>query len=273
MSGGSQNTVSQQTVPDWLKPFYVSGLDAAKSLSGVGMSDGKITGPQQSAGQIAPMTALQNQGISSIQQAAGQDPTASAAGWNQFVTSGGLMNPNSNPYLAGEFSNAANAVQNQLGSEFGAAGRNVLASAPVQADALNHLATDIYGGAYNTNLQATNQAAAQAPYIGSGLYTPGQELYNAGTSQQQQQQNVLNTATAQYNYNQALPYNSLSWYSSLLGQNASPFGGSSTTATMNNNRLTGGLGGAASGAAMGSEFGPWGTAGGALIGGLMGAFG
>lgn len=267
MSGGgtSTNTVTQ-TVPDWLKPFYSYALNQGESLQNQG-------GPQQSAGQIAPMTGLQNQGISSIQNAAAHDPTASAANWNQYVTGGGLMNPNSNPYLSGEFTNAANSVQNQIASQFGGAGRNVLASAPVQTDAMNNLASQLYGGQYNTNLQATNQAAAQAPYIGSGLYTGGSELLNAGSLQQQQAQNELNTQTAQYNYNQALPYNSLSWYSSLLGQNASPFSSSSNVASMNNNQALTGLGGAASGAAMGSEFGPWGTAGGALLGGLLGAFG
>lgn len=51
--------------------------------------------------------------------------------------------------------------------------------------------------------------------------------------------------------------------------------GSSTQATtpVYKNKTAGALGGAASGAAMGSMFGPWGTAIGAVAGGLYGAFG
>lgn len=53
-----------------------------------------------------------------------------------------------------------------------------------------------------------------------------------------------------------------------------PYGNTSTQSQQNyKNPLSGALGGAASGAAMGSMFGPWGTAIGAVGGGLMGAFG
>lgn len=53
-----------------------------------------------------------------------------------------------------------------------------------------------------------------------------------------------------------------------------PYGNTSTTSQQNySNPMSGALGGAATGAAMGSMFGPWGTAIGAVGGGLMGAFG
>jgi hypothetical protein len=53
-----------------------------------------------------------------------------------------------------------------------------------------------------------------------------------------------------------------------------PYGNTSTTQQQNySNPMSGALGGAASGAAMGSMFGPWGTALGAVGGGLMGLFG
>jgi hypothetical protein len=62
------------------------------------------------------------------------------------------------------------------------------------------------------------QAAAQSPLIQQGLYQPGQEQYQVGSTQQQQQQNVINA-----------PYNALSWYSGLLGLNGSSMGGSSSS--------------------------------------------
>jgi len=61
----------------------------------------------------------------------------------------------------------------------------------------------------------------------------------------------------------------------LQGSVAGMPSGSSTAATtpIYKNKTAGALGGAASGAAMGSYFGPWGTAIGAVAGGLYGAFG
>lgn len=229
MSGGSENTVSQSTIPSQLVPYYDYALSTGQNLQNQG-------GPQQSSGQVAPLSAMQQQGLSSIQGAAsGMNPATGAANWNNYATSGALMNPSSNPYLTGEFNQGADAIQNQLSSQFGAAGRNVLASAPIQSDEMNQLATSMYGGQYDTNLNATQAAASAAPSIAQGLYTPGNQLLSAGALPQQQQQNILNTQTAQSNYNNALPYNSLSWYSSLLGQNGSPFSSSSQSGSQSGN--------------------------------------
>ncbi|HKX56978.1 MAG TPA: hypothetical protein VJN01_12785, partial [Xanthomonadales bacterium] len=79
---------------------------------------------------------------------------------------------------------------------------------------------------------------------------------------------------ARWNFQQQLPYSMLSDYMSLLagapgGTTASTmYGGQQTS-----NPLMGALGGASSGAAVGSMFGPWGTGIGAIGGGLLGLFG
>lgn len=64
-------------------------------------------------------------------------------------------------------------------------------------------------------------------------------------------------------------------YQFLTGAMAGMPHGSTTTATQTNghNGVTGALGGAATGAQIGSAFGPWGTGIGAAAGGLMGMFG
>jgi len=270
MSGGSQNTVSQQTIPDFLKPYYTTALGQGANLLQSG-------GPQYYPGQqVAGLTDQQLQGVNSIQNAAtGPNASQGAQAANQFETSGALLNPSMNPYLQGTFHQGANAIQNQLGSEFAANGSNVLNSMPVQADQMSTLANQMYGGAYQQGLQTMTQASALAPSIDAGTYQPGQELLQAGSGLQSQQQNEINAAMQAYNYQQQLPYNMLSWYSGLLGQNASPFSSQSSVATMGNNRGMTAAGGALSGAALGSEsgLGPWGTAGGAVLGGLMGLFG
>lgn len=218
MSGGSQTTTG--TPASWASPMLQQNATTAQGLAN-----------QPGTSMVAPMTTLQNQGINSIQNTAtsGSSPSAGAASANEFETSGALLNPASNPYLAGTFNQAANQVQNQLSTEFAGSGSNVLNSLPVQSDEMNNLATQLYGGQYDTGLNTMTQASALAPSIESGTYIPGQELYGAGTSQQTQNQNVINA-----------PYNALSWYSGLLGNSASPSEGSTTT--QSGNGLTTALG-------------------------------
>jgi hypothetical protein len=208
MSGG-QNTTSQ-TLPDWLQPYLTQELGNAQQFQ-----TQATTNPQS---MVAPMNSMQQQGISDISQtAAGVNPSQSAANANAFETSGALLNPSMNPYLQSTYQQAGQQVQNQLASEFAGSGSNVQNSAPVQADQLNNLATQLYGGAYQQGLQQMTQASALAPSIQQGTYLPGQELYQTGTLGQQQQQNVINA-----------PYNALSWYSGLLGLNGSNMGGQSS---------------------------------------------
>lgn len=274
MSGGGTNTVQSTVVPDWLKPYLTSNLVQGQYLEQQG-------GPQMEQ-QVAPLNDLQNSGLSQIQATAGA-PNANSAANSQLqnIESGAYLNPSTNPFLQGTFNTAAQGVQNSLGSQFGAAGRNILASAPVQSDEMNNLANQIYGGAYQSGMQNIMQGAALAPSVAQGQYMPGQELLSAGSGLQGQAQNVLNAQSNEYNYQQALPYNTASWYSSLLGQNSSPFLGSSQTSTPVTNPWMTGVGGAAmgaaGGAALGAETGLWGGpvgAGvGALAGGLLGAFG
>lgn len=277
MSGGGQNTTSQQTVPDWLKPYYTQTLQQGQGLEQTG-------GPQYYPGQqVAPLSGMQTQGLGDISSAAGT-PNASqgAQDANRFETSGALLNPSMNPYLQGTFKQAANQVQNQLGSEFATNGSNVLNSMPVQADQMNNLATSLYGGQYQNGLDQMTRAAGLAPSIDAGTYQPGQQLMNAGGMEQNQSQNEINAMMNRYQYQQQAPYNTLSWYSGLLGANGSPFAGQNSRQTMQNNPGTSALGGAAMGGALGSAYagseagawlGPWGMAGGAALGGLMGYFG
>ena len=259
MSGGSQNTVTQNSVSPTVAPYYSQALQQGQNLLGTG-------GPQYYPGQqVADFTPLQQAGFDSIANSA-MTPNASqgAQAANEYETSGALLNPSANPYLQGTFKQAANQVQNQLGSEFAQNGSNVLNSLPVQSDEMNNLATSLYGGAYQQGLTAMTQASALAPSIDQGTYMPGQELLSAGGAGQQQSQNEINAAMQRYNYTQQLPYNMLSWYSGLLGQNASPFGSSSSQGSGTNNpwmtaagvgldaaALYGGSGAAAAGAGAG----------------------
>lgn len=125
---------------------------------------------------------------------------------------------------------------------------------------------------YNTAAGQQNTAGLIAPSTQGMAYTDLSNAFNAGTAQQTLGQNIINDQLARYNYNQTLPYNLSDWFNSIMGGQP---GGTSALSTpyYKPSQLTGALGGAASGAALGSAAGPYGTAGGAIVGGLLGAFG
>jgi hypothetical protein len=227
MSGGGTNTVST-SIPSQFVPYYTEALGQGQTLDQTG-------GPQYYPGQtVAPLNQLQGQALTDVQQTASA-PNASqgAQAANEFETSGALLNPASNPYLQGTYTQAADQVQNSLASQFAGSGRNIIGSAPVQSDELNNLATQLYGGQYDTGLNAMTQSSALAPSIDAGTYLPSQALLSAGAGLQGQTQNLINANQNEWNYNQTLPYNQLSWYSSLLGQNTSPFSSSSQSSSGN----------------------------------------
>lgn len=239
MTGGgtSTNTVSQ-TIPDWIKPYFQTALGYGSNL----LSSG---GPQYYPGQtVAPLNPVQEAGIQSTVNAAGNpySPVNSASNWNNFATSGALMNPSLNPYLQNTFNLAANSVQNRLASEFAGSGSNVINSLPIQSDEMNNLATQLYGGAYGQGLQQTTANAAMAPSLSAAGYLPGQQLLATGSGLQNQTQNLINANQQAWNYGQQLPYNTLSWYSGLLGQNAQPFSSGVSRGQMQNSPWSTALG-------------------------------
>ena len=194
-NGNTPTQTSSTTGPSWALPYQQYGLGQAQAqYQGV-------NSPQQLVAGFSPQ---QDQAISGIQSLATNNPTLGAAqDYTQKVLSG---NPANNPYLNSEFNQAANTVQNRLESEFAGAGRNVIGSAPVQADELNNLATQLYGGAYNTGVQQQENAAAQAPNVTNaqmglqqGLFGAGQQVQNLGQQYIQAPQTFLQNYLNQVN--------------------------------------------------------------------------
>ena len=177
-NGNTPTQTVNATGPSYALPYQETGLNQAQAQFQ------SVNSPTQ---LVAPFSSQQNQAIQGITNLATNNPTlGSASNYVQSVLSG---SPASNPYLDSMFNQGANAVQNRLESEFAGAGRNVIGSAPVQADELNNLATKLYGGAYNTGVQQQENALASAPNIvGSqlglqtGLYGAGQNVQNLAQS-------------------------------------------------------------------------------------------
>lgn len=266
--GGHTTTTTEQSVPDWMKPYYTGALTQGQALQESG-------GPQYYPGQqVAALNPYQLSGAQGIAQtAAGPNASSTAADQNRMIESGAYLNPNSNPYLSGMLDTAGQQVQNSIASQFGANGRNIVSSAPVQSSAMNQLANEIYGGQYQSDMKNMVQASALSPSLDQGSYMPSEMLMQTGAGLQGQQQNIINADMNRYNYNQQLPENMLSWYSGLLNQNSGPFRGSSSQIPTSSNPALGAGGGAIAGGEAGSSFGPYGTAIGAGIGGLLGYFG
>lgn len=228
MSKGSTATTS--TGP----ASYLSGDYQNLAKAGTSLYSGGYSADQ----------ALQQQGLSSLQSATASNPIgASGQGYFNTLESGSLLNPATNPSLQGMAQLADNQIQNNLASQFAGSGRNIEASAPVQASQMANVAADVYGGAYNNTLNNMTAGLGQS----SQLY--GESLMPGSTAL-------------------SVPGSQLSSYGSLLG--AMPGGTASTPYYTNVG--AGALSGAIPGSLIGNALG--GRAGGgwgALLGGALGA--
>lgn len=318
MSENGMQTTQTQTAqaPSWQIPYQQYGLNNAYSQFN------SVNSPQQ---LVSPFSTQQNQAITGITNLAtnGTPETSAAQGYvtntlnggnaspgvsdayNQFAMGGVPAissadqyaqnvlngNPASNPYLNSMFNQAANSVQNRLGSEFANSGRNVIGSLPIQSDELNNLATQLYGGAYNTGVQQQENALnsygsplaqAQIGALGSLYGTGVQQQENALTQavplEQQQfagQQNLFNAGQQIQNLGQqyiSAPQQFLQNYLNQANQNlgvqgsvAQPYSPALQSAQY------AGLGGQL-GSAVGGLFGGNGSTYGGLLGTLAGAF-
>ncbi len=260
MSKGSQGSATTTSGPPaYLQPYY-------QQVAGAGSNLYQNNAPLYYPGnQVAPFSPLQEQGFGQIQGAANAPNTIGQSGQNYFNTleNGSLLNPATNPALQGMTQLADQQIQNNLASQFAGSGRNIEASAPIQASEMGSVASQIYGGAYNNTLNNMTNALSQANPLTMQQFLPGQQLLQAGGQIQNQAQNQIGANQNAFSYYQQLPFQQLQGMDSLL----TGIPGSQSTTPYYQNKMSGALGGAASGAMAGSAFGPWGT----LIGGGLGA--
>ena len=264
-SPSGQSTTTSQ-VPSYAQPYVQNALNQSSQLYQAG-------GPQYFPGnQVAPFSPLQEQGFSQIQNTAtGPQNLTNAANQNfTNLESGSYLNPASNPSLQGVVGQADQQIQNNLTSQFAGSGRNIEASAPVQASQMGQVAQDIYGGAYNNTINNMTSALGQTGNLNMNQYNPGMMLNQAGGQIQQQAQNMIGANQNQYAYYQQLPYSNLSQYNANIS--GLPLGTQNQTPYYTN-PMGSALSGAAAGATIGSAFPGYGTAIGAGVGGLAGLLG
>ncbi len=269
-SSGSSRTTTTSEPPAFIQPYMQYGAQQSRALYEQGPNQyypGNTVVPfsQQTEAALAGTEARAR---------AGSPVTNAAQGYSTDVLNGAYLpgGDRANPYLDATFDRAADNVQNRLSTTFAGSGRNIEASRAPMALELNDLANTIYGGAYDAERGRQQQATLTAPQLANQDYVDLQALGGVGSQVEDLSGRLMEDQAARWDYNQNAPGINLDNY---LARVTGAYPGESATATTPTyrNRTAGAAGGALAGAQMGSAFGPWGTAIGAIGGGLYGAYG
>jgi hypothetical protein len=270
-SGGSQTTV-QRTEPWSGQIPYLLG-DAKKDIAGLFPEANRLygqPGPLYYPGQtVAPFSPEHEMALNAQAARALYGSPLTAAGGDELQRTLGGGYLNGNPYLQnaidaasrGLVRNYQNAVAPGIDSSFSLAGRyGSGAHQAAQSAAQQNLAAAERGNMLN--------ALNLVPGYAAQDYNDIAQLNAVGQTREQMAQSLINDQIARWNFEQQQPADKLRQYAALVQGNF----GSTQTTTAPYSAGTGILGGAASGAGIGSAFGPWGTAIGAGLGGLLSLF-
>ncbi|WP_458401138.1 hypothetical protein [Mailhella sp.] len=272
---------------DWTKQALA--MQAERALSG----SASVEAAEKAVGGIASGEAqAENVGLGALNRLAGQDVNEGNAGLAALEA----MSSGQNPWLDSLYQDASREALSALDGSYSLAGRyGSGAHAAARADAASGLAAEMYGSAYEQQMQAAAQAAsaynaglgqqisaaqAAGQLYGQGLsqqvqaagmakllagqgYEDAAALAEAGAAQESYAQQLLNSQIDRWNYDQQKELSALNAYNQLIQGNY----GSTTTTTGKQESASSPLGGVTAGASLGgSVAGPWG----ALIGGIGG---
>lgn len=281
--GGSKNQTSTTTTepPKYLQPFLQQGMQGAQDIYGKGPSQyypgQTVVGFSPETEAALGMQASRAQNGSPVMGAANTYATNTLRGGGPMTFGGGT-----NPQLDAMFNHAADTTQGRLQSEFAGSGRNLGAAQPARAEELNNLATQMYGGAYESErdrmaAEQGQQRAQQfgvlglAPQLAASDYNDINQLRSVGQQREDLTGRQYEDAASRYDFNQNAPGANLDSYLARL--QGYPGGTSASTTPIYRNQLAGGLGGAMMGGQIGGQFGGNGGAYGSVLGGLLGYLG
>lgn len=222
-SSGSSKSVSTVSNDPWSgQQSYLTDLFSnAKNLTH--NADGSIKPVDQYPGQTyATMTPETSQALTAIANRAnaGSDVTRGANSFASDVLSGKYLDQG-NPYFQDVASKATDAVN----ANYGRYGR----SNSGMHDAA--VAREVGALAYNdyaNQLNLMNQVAGQAPALAQSDYYDAQQLGSVGAARQQEAQNQITDARANWNAQQQAPYDALQAYQDFI---SGTYGGSTRTST------------------------------------------
>src|SRR6516162_3053357 len=241
---GSSSGQSQSQTTQNLTPQQQSLVNLA--MPGYQQFAGSTFTPPTGANAVAGFTPAQQQGQADVLGSTGQmgNTVGTAAGTNQYLSSGAFLDPGTNPYVQNAvkaatdpiFQNLAqNTIPTDQGNAASGSGVNYGGSREGIAEGLatqgaqraaGQAGASIMNTALGQGLTATNQAIAQAPTTAGSLALPGATASTVGDVQQQQAQNQLNANNAAAWFQQMLP----ALKAQMLTQGAAGLPGGSTTA-------------------------------------------
>lgn len=264
-SSQSGNQVTKTEPPSYQLPYLQEGLGYARGLFAEG-------GPEQYGGNtVVPFAPQTEQALNGIQQRAtnGSPLTQAGQGYAQDTLDGKYLDQG-NPYLDATFNKAAQATQASLEGQYAGTGRNVAASLPQRTDMLTGLATQIYGGAYDAE---RNRQQGVLPYVNplaESDYRDLSALQGVGAQVEDLSGRYMQDNARRWDTEQNRPGAALDSYLQRIGGNM----GTTQSTPIYRNKTAGAVGGAMAGAQLGSQIYPgWGTAIGAVGGGLLGGYG
>jgi hypothetical protein len=271
--------VLQTQGPSWQQPYQAKGLEYAQNMLNMGA-------PQQYGGQtVVPFSGQTERAMQGIEQRAlaGSPLVNQATQYAQNQLAGtptSSFGSQSNPYLDQMFQRAATNSRSQLEGEFARAGRNVNAAAPIRGQQLNDLATQFYGSTYENNQQRAlsdilsqrgqqGQALGMVGQLAEQPYLDMQRLGSVGASVEDLAGRVQQDQRGRFDYEQRAPQVLLDQYLARVNGN---LGQSTYEPSGGTNKTAGTVGGALTGAALGSQFSDngWAALLGALGGGILG---
>lgn len=233
MNGGGGGQTTVQDIPGELKPLAREYTNKA-----IGMS----RQPWQAYGgdRFSDLNQTQNLGLGKIQNRAlngSQTMTNAENGLNSFIQGG-----NVNPFLDKMVNKAQGSVATNFNNmikpqteaamkgsgSFGNSGfeQTMQNQQKAAGQQMSDIATNMYGGAYNSDQANRMQAINMAPTFGNAAYQDANELMKAGQMQQDQSQRNLDFGYNQWSDSQNKSYKDLAAMAGVFGSN---LGGRSTT--------------------------------------------
>ena len=241
--GGGGTTQTVQKADPWsgIQPQLTQAAGDTQNLYNQGLLKQQYY-PNSTVAQFAPQ---QQQAIDMTTQRATNGSPVNTANQQQVTDTlnGKYLDPSSNPYLQDTYNQAAKGVEGTVNSAFGQGGRYGSGlNQYALGQNLNNLATDIYGGAYQSGRTNQLQASALAPQAANTDYTDIGALANAGAQVQGQSQANLSDLVNRFNFNQQQPSQNVANYVGLLNGAGGNYGSSTTSSPYYQNNTANALG-------------------------------
>lgn len=246
--GGARHeaTYTSGAWPSFLQPGVSDWISQFENLV---MPGGQIAQyPGALNQQVAPFNPVEQSAMQgTLTAAGGMGPLTGASEANLTDTlSGKFLDPSTNPYLKSTYDQAARAMTDQYSMGTAPAmaaaaerGGGLGGSGYQDQSALSRfglgqnlagLATDIYGGNYQAERARQMQAQGLVPTVEQGILAPSQAQMGVGATQQQQSQQVLDTAWQNAMRQQQFPFTIMDQLGAALSTALGPAGQSMTTA-------------------------------------------